>query len=259
LPRWPSRKRRGRIGAKIILNGDYGFAGQILFRNGTLRYFRRPTLDINPQGAFEIAKYKNYTNYFLEQSGYPAVPGMTFFTDGFARELGSARNADAAYEWARSNGFPVIVKPNSKGQGMGVACVFNKRDFYAGVREIFKMDSAGLVQQFVRGRDYRVVALDDRVISAFERRPLEVVGDGRSTIAQLIEERRKWSREYRDLSFRTDYRLAMNLRRLKLKLDPCPHAAFGCRSSTTPTFPPAARPTTSWKACTRSSKRLPST
>ena len=215
-------KAARRVGARIILNGDYGFAGQILFRNGTLRYFRRAHLDINPHGAFEIAKYKNYTNYFLEQHGYPAVPGMTFFTDRFARELGSARDVQAAYNWAQSNGFPVIVKPNSKGQGMGVACVYNKRDFHAGVREIFKMDSAGLVQQFVQGRDYRVVALDGQVISAFERRPLEVVGDGKSTIAQLVDARRQWSREYRDLPFRTDYRLDMNLRRLKLTLDSVP-------------------------------------
>jgi D-alanine-D-alanine ligase-like ATP-grasp enzyme len=220
-------KAARRAGAQIVLNGDYGCSGQLLFPNGTLRYFHRAHFDINPHGAFEVVKYKNYTNHFLEQLGYPTVPGMTFFTDDFARELGSARDVQAAYRWAQSNGFPVIVKPNSKGQGLGVACVYNKRDFHAAVREIFKMDKVGLVQQFVAGRDYRVVALDGRVISAFERRPLEVVGDGQSTIAELVAARRQWSTEYRDLPFRTDYRLAMNLRRLKLKLESVP--AIGVR------------------------------
>ena len=43
-----------------------------------------------------------------------------------------------------------------------------------------------LVQKQVHGRDYRIVVLDKEIISAYERIPLNVVGDGRSTIQQLL-------------------------------------------------------------------------
>jgi D-alanine-D-alanine ligase-like ATP-grasp enzyme len=40
------------------------------------------------------------------------------------------------------------------------------------------------------GRDYRIVVLGDEIISAYERRPLGVVGDGTSTIGELVERAR---------------------------------------------------------------------
>jgi D-alanine-D-alanine ligase-like ATP-grasp enzyme len=43
-----------------------------------------------------------------------------------------------------------------------------------------------LVQPRIDGRDFRVVVLDDEVVSAYERLPLTVVGDGRSTVSELL-------------------------------------------------------------------------
>lgn len=213
-------KAARHIGARVILNGDWGFAGQIRYKNGVTRYFRRAHLDINPSGACEIAKYKCYASYFIAEMGYPVTEGMTFFADNFARELGSPRDIHAAYRYARSIGFPVMIKPNSKGQGEGVTKVYNRREFFRGMRKIFKIDTAGLVQRLVVGRDYRVVALDDEIVSAYERRPLEVLGDGKSTIGELLEaKQRAFKKNKRLFQLKLDDdRLARNLHRRKLTL-----------------------------------------
>ena len=209
------------VGAKVVMTTHYGWAGQVIYKSGVTRYFRRAHLDLNPAGATEIARYKCYSTWFLEKMGFPIIKGMSFFEDKFGQQLGSDRDIHAAYRYAKSIGFPVVVKPNSKNAGQGVAKVDNKRDFYECMRQVFKLDTVGLVQELVTGRDYRVVVLDNEVISAYERRPLEVTGDGESTVQELIEAKRRTARKInRAMGLALgDYRLLINLRREKLTLD----------------------------------------
>jgi GNAT-family acetyltransferase (TIGR03103 family) len=44
-----------------------------------------------------------------------------------------------------------------------------------------------VIEEFCEGQDLRIVVIGYKVVAAAIRRPAEVVGDGRSTIAQLIE------------------------------------------------------------------------
>ena len=107
----------------------------------------------------------------MRTMGYPTVPGSkTFFSDAWGKAIGSPRrNIDAAYRYAKKLGFPVIVKPNSGSQGKGVALVHTRQELYAAVRAVFRHDRIVIVQRPVRGRDYRIVVLDDEAISAYER------------------------------------------------------------------------------------------
>ncbi len=182
-----------RIGAKVVIEPEWEIVGRITFKDGRHSYFRYNTLDLNHMGASEIARDKDYANYFMASLGYPIVPGgKTFFTDEWAAAIGKPkRTIDAAWRHAEKIGLPVIVKPNAGSQGVGVALVHNKREFCAAMRRAFVSDRVVLVQKPVRGKDYRVVVLDDKIISAYERIPLNVVGNGRSTIARLLDAKRK--------------------------------------------------------------------
>lgn len=182
------RKIAPRIGATVITEPEWGIVGQITFKNGKRSYFRYNTLDLNPVGSSDVAKDKDYANFFMKAMGYPIVPGSrTFFSNEWAGAVGAHhRKIDDAYRYARRIGFPVIVKPNSGSQGKDVALVHDKREFYRAMKTIFKNDRIALVQKRVTGKDYRVVVLDNKIISAYERIPLNVTGDGRSTIAKLL-------------------------------------------------------------------------
>ena len=196
-----------RIGAKIMLEPEWQIVGQITFKSGRRSYFRYNTMDLNPVGASEIAKDKDYANFFMKRMGYSTVPGSkTFFSDSWGRAIGSLyRNIDAAYRYARRLGLPVIVKPNSGSQGVGVALVHNKREFYRAMRTVFEIDRVALVQRPVHGKDYRIVVLDKEVISAYERIPLSVVGDGKSTIGNLLKKKqRKFVASSRDTRIKTN-------------------------------------------------------
>jgi D-alanine-D-alanine ligase and related ATP-grasp enzymes len=214
------RKVASKIGATIVIEPEWRIVGQIIYRNGRKRYFRGSTLDLNPVGASDIAKDKDYAAYFMKRMGYPVVPSKTFFSPRFARAIGSARNIEAAYRHALKVGFPVIVKPNSGSQGAGVAKVYTKRELLRALRAVFRRDRVALVQTPVRGKDYRIVVLDKNVISAYERIPLNITGDGVRTVKQLLaDKQRQFIASGRDTIVRPeDDRIAANLKRQKLTM-----------------------------------------
>ncbi|MFA7309768.1 MAG: cyanophycin synthetase, partial [Candidatus Paceibacterota bacterium] len=158
-----------KIGATVLIEPHWRIAGQIIFKSGRKRYFRYNTLDLNPVGASDIAKDKGYATYFIKKLRYPTVQGDTFFSHEWCDAIGSKKNIDAAYGYARRLGLPVIVKPNSGSQGADVRLVHTKSEFYRAMRAIFRSDRVALVQRKVSGRDYRVVVLDSKIISAYER------------------------------------------------------------------------------------------
>ncbi len=199
------RKLAPRIGAQVVIEPQWNIAGQIIFRNGRKRYFRYSSLDLNTLGACEISKDKDYANFFMKRMGYRTVPGQTFFSKEWTAAIGSSRTIDAAFRYACKIGLPVIVKPNSGSQGKGIALVHTKREFYAAMWRIFKLDRVALVQTPVVGKDYRIVVLDGRIISAYERIPLNVTGNGRSTIRQLLKKKQSaFSAASRDTRIRID-------------------------------------------------------
>jgi len=208
-----------RIGATVLMEQEWEIIGRITFKSGLHSYFRYNSLDLNPLGSSEIARDKDYSNFFMETMGYPIIPGSkTFFSDQWGHAIGSRRNIDAAYQYARKIGFPVIVKPNSGSQGAGVSLVHNKKELYRAVRAIFKRDRVVLVQTLVQGTDCRLVVLDKKVISAYQRIPLRVVGDGKSTIKHLLKSKQKqFLASNRDTQIKTDDpRIAIRLKRQRL-------------------------------------------
>lgn len=213
-----------KIGAVIVIEPEWQVVGQIIFKNGRRRYFRGSTLDLNPVGASDIAKDKDYAAFFMKRMGYPAAPGKAFFSSELCRTIGSKNNIDAAYRYAAKIGFPVVVKPNSGTQGVGMAKVYAKREFYQAMRFVFARDRVALVQPPLLGRDYRIVVLDKKVISAYERIPLSIVGDGRSTIRQLLVQKQKeFIASGRDTIVRVeDDRIAHNLRRQRFSMRSVP-------------------------------------
>ncbi len=221
------KKIAPQIGATVLLEPRWEMVGQIIFKSGKRSYFRYNTVDLNPVGASDVAKDKDFANFFIERLGYPIIPGSkTFFSDDWADTIKEThRKIDDAYQYAQKIGLPVIVKPNSGSKGSGVALVHTKKEFCRAMRLIHKRDRVALVQKPVKGKDYRLVVLDDEVISAYERTPLCVMGDGVSTIAQLLRaKQREFVELKRDTQIKvTDPRIKEKLFRQGLTFESIPH------------------------------------
>ncbi len=182
-----------KLAVKIQIEPKYRYVGQIILKNGEKKYFRNTNFDLNLLGASEIARDKAYASYFMKLLGYPVPEGQEFFTNKWAKTIKSTQNPLTAYYYAKKLGFPVIVKPNTKSQGNGVIKVYNKREFIQAVNKC--NDNVFLVQRVITGNDYRIVVLDDQVISAYLRTPLNVIGDGKNSIQKLFERKQKEFKE----------------------------------------------------------------
>ncbi len=89
--------------------------------------------------------------------------------------------------------YPVAVKPVVGHKGIGVtANIQTDEDLEAAFdRAVDAIEpdqsSRVIVEQSIEGSDFRLLCVDGKFVAATERRPASVVGDGTSTIAQLID------------------------------------------------------------------------
>lgn len=210
-----------QIGASVELEPEFGFAAMITFKNGKKSPFRSTILNINGAGSMTIAKDKGYANYFMRTQGYRVPVEKTFFNDRLNAIIPTPRNIDDGLAFAKSIGFPVIVKPNDRSQGEMVTKAHNETEYYEAAQKVLEKNSVMLVQEFCQGRDYRVVVLADSIIAAYERIPLQLVGDGKSTIQALLEQK-KAILETQGRFIRIDYedfRINRNLARKNLSFE----------------------------------------
>lgn len=210
-----------KMNAKLIIEPEYQFVGHITFENGKTTLFKDTSFNINHYGSVQIAKDKGYASFFLNQFGFKVPKEKTVFNKKLNDNITIKRTIDDGYKIAKEIGLPVILKPNDKSKGEGVCKIHNKKEYTSAANKILKDTNVMIIQEFCIGKDYRIVVLDGEIISAYERKPLTIIGDGKSTIMQLLNQKQKRYIEVgRDtrLDF-SDYRMKQKLSRLKLTLE----------------------------------------
>ncbi len=218
------QKAAKKTGARILLEPEYGYAGQITFKNGTRHYFKDACLDINPSGALEIARDKHYSSFFLKNLGYRTIEGDVFLSPRFAALLRSNKSTIAACDYAKKLGFPVIVKPNDLSQGIAVQSAHNLRELKSAIAAMPARSRSFLIQRKVEGGDYRIVILDGAMVCAYRREPLCVIGNGKSSIKTLLSQKQAQleSKGYETTIDMHDTRMLAKLTRQKLTLASVP-------------------------------------
>jgi len=210
-----------QIGAVVLVDPECPFVGLITFKNGNKTFFRTSRFSINSSGSVAIAKDKGVSSFFLNKFGYKVTEGETFFSEELCEEVANCRNIDAGFSYAKELGFPVIVKPLNLSQGVFVTKVYNKQEYYQVAKKILQKISGFIVERFYNGNDYRIVVLDDEVVSAYQRIPLFIMGDGQSNVLELMQQKQEnfiknGRKEIIDFE---DYRIKKNLRRRKLNFN----------------------------------------
>ncbi|MBU6174475.1 MAG: acetate--CoA ligase family protein, partial [Planctomycetes bacterium] len=151
-----------------------------LVQLGQGRYQRRirgATTDRTSAIAISVATDKQLTKQLLRDAGIP-VP--------YGRLVSDAEDACRA---ANEIGWPVVVKPCDADYGDGVSIRLTSADE---VRESFANAKAWskqvLVESFVPGTLFRLLVINNRLAGAVRRESPYVIGDGRRTIRELVEE-----------------------------------------------------------------------
>ena len=124
----------------------------------------------------EIAGDKDTTKRLLADHGVPVPKGYI------------AEDEEDAVGIAEKLGWPVVVKPLDASHGRGVLTnIRSEKELRLAYRDARKHREEIIVEQFLEGQDFRFVVVNGKFICAAERVPAHVVGDGRRSIAELVE------------------------------------------------------------------------
>lgn len=124
--------------------------------------------------AYFLQKDKYVTKHFLSKNGVSVAPGEVF-GGGDVKEV---------VKYVNNIGFPVVVKPLSGLHGTDVFVNINNENTLEEV--IGKIGKDILVEKMFSGTEYRLLATKEKFVAATNRVPANVIGDGSSTIQELI-------------------------------------------------------------------------
>lgn len=147
--------------------------------NGYSVFVKGTSFPVNPQPSCMIANNKFLTKKVLRPHKIP-MPNSWL-----------ARTASEALKIATSKEiFPCVLKPVKGAHGNRVFAKIESLDEFEEILPLVfgnpgKRDV--LVEEFIEGKDYRFLVVDGKVSAVMERIPAHVVGDGKSTIRQLIK------------------------------------------------------------------------
>jgi cyanophycin synthetase len=141
--------------------------------------------------AFDMVSYiyvqmledKFYSKKIFESHGFSVSRGKVFGPDGI-QDIKHYINEELAY--------PVVIKPTNAASGVHVYANLKNEDAlnqaFTEISKEIKNKSILVESYFENGGDYRFfICKNTSEIAVVKRTPPKVVGDGRSTIAQLIE------------------------------------------------------------------------
>lgn len=150
----------------------FTFNGKSLFIKGT-------SLPVNSQPACFIANNKFLTKRVLCSHKIPVPKSWLVRTP-----------REAIKTILKKNLFPCVLKPMKGAHGNKVfANIESFEEFQEVLPLVFTNPGKKnvLIEEFINGKDYRVLVVGEKASAVMERIPAHVIGDGKSNIRQLIK------------------------------------------------------------------------
>ncbi len=127
--------------------------------------------------SVDIAADKSATKKLLGEMGVPVPKGYR------------VRDIEELESTIDSIGYPVVIKPLDGNHGKGATVGINDMEHAVTAFEKAKEYSRWvIVEKMLEGADFRALVVNNRLIAVAERIPAHVVGDGKSTIQELIDQ-----------------------------------------------------------------------
>ena len=127
--------------------------------------------------AESIAQDKELTKALLDAAGVPVPRGRVVTT------------AEDAWKVASELGGRVVVKPRDGNQGKGVAVnIAAREEVEAAFAVARKISDEVIVERYLPGHDFRLLVVGNKLVAAARRAPPQVIGDGKSTIKDLVDQ-----------------------------------------------------------------------
>ncbi len=141
----------------------------------------------NSATASTLASDKYFAGRILAQAGVAALGGEYFFLhDRHRAHRPAGHEREDALAYLAKLGGSAFVKPLTGSRGDFAQALHDEAALINYLAEVAQYYDAILMQPIVAGNEYRVFLLDDEVLFTARKQPPSVVGDGASTIRNLL-------------------------------------------------------------------------
>lgn len=160
-----------------------------LTKDGKVRHITGCRFDINPEASGDIASDKYATFEVLNSQNIPMIKHTMIFNPA---SRGAYVDNDGTWLKITSeflkNG-KLVVKPNNGCEGQGVYLCKTLKEVEVAVQKLFKSNaSISICPYYDIITEYRTFYLDGKVFLIYGKTKPFVIGDGRKTLGELIEE-----------------------------------------------------------------------
>src|SRR5699024_7004769 len=147
-------------------------------------YFFRTRGDKVTNEAVELGMDKQNTKIKLSQAGVRVPKGKLFRKDIDINEV---------FKYIDEIGYPVVLKPVDGSFGCGVFVGLFSEDEVAQAFTIIQkeLNEDIIGEQYIDGHDYRLYVVGNEVVGAILRVPTNIIGDGKTTVEELIKIKNK--------------------------------------------------------------------
>ncbi|MCE9539805.1 MAG: cyanophycin synthetase [Bacteroidetes bacterium] len=150
----------------------------ITFGYGSKQKKIRATIADSTSGmGIEIACDKEETKKMLSNANIPVPKGVLVYDEeDIKRQLHNVE-------------FPIVIKPIDGNHGRGVSINIQNVENAIAAFHIAKLESNEVImEEFISGLDYRFLVINYKLVAVAKRTPSLVIGDGNSTVTELIEQ-----------------------------------------------------------------------
>jgi cyanophycin synthetase len=142
--------------------------------------FRATMTDRTSSIAVDLAGNKDETKKMLQEAAIPVAKGMCIKDESEVDTV------------IAKVGFPLVFKPLDGNHGKGASInVKTEAEARAAFDHAKKYSRRIIVEKFITGYDFRILVINNKFTAAALREPAHVIGDGVSTIQQLIDTENK--------------------------------------------------------------------
>ncbi|MDQ3046258.1 MAG: Mur ligase family protein [Bacteroidota bacterium] len=127
--------------------------------------------------GIELAGDKEETKQILAEFHLPVPKGLLVDSEkGLKSSLTKLR-------------FPLVTKPLDGNQGRGVSTgIRTMEQALFGLEIAQRISNTVILEEFIEGDDHRFLVINYKLVAVAKRTPAMIIGDGKSTISQLIDE-----------------------------------------------------------------------
>lgn len=164
-----------------------------LKKDNKTHYIMSYQLDLNTANAYNIAHDKFATYDLLKSNNVPTIEHRMIFNPKTRSKFYTEKFIKDAEELLLENNNKVVIKANESCEGRDVYFCSSKQEIENVVNKLFNenKDTLSACPYIDIDYEYRVIYLDNEILYVYKKKKASVIGDGKRTLQELIDEKNR--------------------------------------------------------------------